>query len=60
MADTDHRRASMKDMPAEFFLPPQSNKALWEETRKLLALCVAFIAVLGIAVMLTQGVVITL
>ncbi|TDH48010.1 hypothetical protein E2F47_25550 [Mycobacterium eburneum] len=60
MADTGYRRTDMKDMPAEFFLPPQTNKALWEETGKLLALCVAFIVVLGIAVVLTQGIVVTL
>jgi hypothetical protein len=30
-----YKRASMKDMPAEFYLPPQSNAALWRETRTL-------------------------
>jgi hypothetical protein len=51
---------SMKDLPAEFFLPPQTQKALWAETARLLAGCVAFIVVLGIVVALTQGIVITL
>jgi hypothetical protein len=49
----------MKDMPAEFFLPPQTNDALRRETLKLVAGCVAFIVVLGIIVALTQGIVIT-
>jgi len=49
----------MKDMPAEFFLPPQTNDALRRETIKLVAGCVAFIVVLGIIVALTQGIVIT-
>lgn len=58
MTDTGNRRVSMKDLPAEFFLPPQTNRELWEETGKLLALCLAFIVVLGIAVALTQGIVV--
>jgi hypothetical protein len=49
----------MKDMPAEFFLPPQTNDALRRETLKLVAGCVAFIVVLGIIVALTQGIGIT-
>lgn len=49
----------MKNMPAEFFLPPQTNAGLWRETVRLVAGCVAFIVVLGIIVALTQGIVIT-
>jgi hypothetical protein len=49
----------MKDLPAEFFLPPQTNEALKKETIRLLAGCVAFIVILGIVVALTQGIVIT-
>jgi hypothetical protein len=48
----------MKDLPAEFFLPPRTNAALKQETIRLVAGCVAFIVVLGIIVALTQGVVI--
>ena len=48
----------MKDMPAEFFLPSQTNAALWKETIRLVAGCVAFIVILGIIVVLTQGIVI--
>jgi hypothetical protein len=48
----------MKDLPAEFFLPPKSNTALWQETVKLVAGCVAFIVILGIIVSLTQGILI--
>jgi hypothetical protein len=50
----------MKDMPAEFFLPPQSTEALKKETIRLVAGCVAFIVILGIIVALTQGFVITI
>jgi hypothetical protein len=46
-------------MPAEFFLPPQSNDALKKETIRLVAGCVAFIVILGIIVALTQGIVFT-
>jgi len=49
----------MKDMPAEFFLPPQSNEALKKETIRLVAGCTAFIVILGIVVALTQGIVFT-
>jgi hypothetical protein len=49
----------MKDMPAEFFLPPQSNEALKTETIRLIVGCAAFIVVLGIIVALTQGILIT-
>jgi hypothetical protein len=54
------QRVNMKDLPAEFFLPPQTNAALWSETWKLIAGSVAFIVVLGIVVALTQGIVVTL
>jgi hypothetical protein len=47
----------MKDMPAEFFLPPQTNEALAKETIRLIVGCVAFILILGIIVALTQGIV---
>ncbi|MCV7388159.1 hypothetical protein H5P34_08880 [Mycobacterium porcinum] len=49
----------MKDMPAEFFLPPQNNAELWDETVKLVAGCVAFLVILGVVVALTQGMVIS-
>ena len=48
----------MKRLPAEFFLPPQTSAALKRETVRLVAVCVAFIVVLGIIVALTQGIVI--
>ena len=48
----------MKKLPAEFFLPPQTNAALQRETVRLVAACVAFIVILGIIVALTQGIVI--
>ncbi|HEV7854124.1 MAG TPA: hypothetical protein VGP27_22620 [Mycobacterium sp.] len=54
------RHINMKDLPAEFFLPPQTNAALWSETVKLVGGCVAFIVILGIVVALTQGIVVTL
>jgi hypothetical protein len=47
----------MKDLPTEFFLPPQTNEALWVETAKLVAGAVVFIVALGILVALTQGIV---
>ena len=49
----------MNDMPAEFFLPQQSNGALKKETIRLVAGCTAFIVILGIIVALTQGIVFT-
>ena len=52
------RNSSMKDLPAEFFLPPQTSEALKKETVRLLAGCVAFLVILGIMVALTQGIVI--
>jgi hypothetical protein len=47
----------MKKLPAEFFLPPQTNAALQRETVRLVAACVAFIVILGAVVALTQGIV---
>jgi hypothetical protein len=56
---TDRRQnTSMKQMPAEFFLPPQTTAALKRETVWLVAVNVAFIVVLGVVVALTQGIVI--
>lgn len=60
MTTEPRKRTSVKDMPAEFFLPPQSNAALWDETVKLALGCVAFIVVLGLIVASTQGIVIRL
>lgn len=51
-------RGTMKDVPAEFFLPPPTNAALWAETAKLVVGCVAFIVALGVIVALTQGIVV--
>jgi len=48
----------MKEMPAEFFLPPPTSAALTRETVWLVAVSVAFIVVLGVIVALTQGIVI--
>jgi hypothetical protein len=48
----------LKKLPAEFFLPPQTNAALQRETVRLVATCVAFIVILGVIVALTQGIVI--
>jgi hypothetical protein len=50
----------MKDLPAEFFLPPQTNEAFKKETIRLLTGCVAFLVILGVAVALTQGIVVTM
>ena len=47
----------IKKLPAEFFLPPQTNAALQRETVRLLAACAAFIVILGVLVALTQGIV---
>jgi hypothetical protein len=55
---TQRQRRSMKEMPAEFFLPPQSNEDLWSETVRLLALSVGFIVFLAVVVALTNGIVI--
>ncbi len=59
MNSQQRKRTSMKDMPAEFFLPPQSNAELWDETVKLVAGCVAFLVILGVIVAPTQGIVIS-
>jgi hypothetical protein len=48
----------VKELPAEFFLPPQTNAALKRETVRLVGACVAFIVALAIIVALTQGIVI--
>jgi hypothetical protein len=58
--DNKNQRSSMKDMPAEFYLPPQTNAGLWQETWRLCLGCAAYIVILGIIVALTQGIVITL
>jgi len=61
MANTIPSRHTAKtDLPAEFFLPPATNAALWDETAKLVAGCAAFIVILGIITALTQGIVVTL
>ncbi|MEE6137642.1 hypothetical protein SKC41_15060 [Mycobacterium sp. 050128] len=44
-------------LPAEFFLPPQTDAGLRKETVRLIAACVAFIVILGVIAALTQGVV---
>jgi hypothetical protein len=49
----------MNEMPAEFFLPPQTNDALTRETIRLVAGSVTFIVILGVIVALTQGIVVT-
>jgi hypothetical protein len=48
----------MKDMPAEFFLPPPTQAELWRETITLAVGCYAFILALAVIVALTQGIVI--
>jgi hypothetical protein len=52
------KESDVKDLPAEFFLPPQTTAGLIKETVRLVAGCVAFIVILGIIVALTQGLVI--
>jgi len=47
----------MKNLPAEFFLPPQTDAGLRRETGRLVAACFAFIVILGVIAALTQGVV---
>lgn len=54
----DRKHTGMKDLPAEFFLPPPTNVGLWEETAKLVAGAYIFILVLALVVAVTQGVVI--
>jgi hypothetical protein len=48
----------MKDLPAEFFLPPRTSQALRKETVRLVAGCLAFLVILGLIVVLTQGIVV--
>lgn len=55
----DFKRRDMKDMPAEFFLPPPTKQGLWRETATLAIGCFAFIIVLGIVVALAQGITVT-
>ena len=45
-----------KDMPVEFFLPPQTDELLWRETAKILLGCLAFIVILATLATLTNGV----
>ncbi|WP_169926047.1 DUF7156 family protein [Mycobacterium arosiense] len=52
------KRRDMKDMPAEFFLPPATKAGMWRETIALVAGCYLFILTIAVAVMLTQGIVI--
>lgn len=54
----DPKLPPTRDLPAEFYLPPQSNAALWQETWKLVLGCVVFLAVLGVIVASTQGIVV--
>jgi hypothetical protein len=54
----DFKRKSMKDMPAEFFLPPPTKAGLWRETAALALGCYTFIFVLAVIVALTQGIVV--
>jgi hypothetical protein len=54
----DFKRKSMKDMPAEFFLPPPTNSGLWRETAALELSCYAFIIALAIIVALTQDIIV--
>lgn len=52
------KRRIMKDMQAEFFLPPPTRSGLCWETFTLVLGCYVFILVLAIIVALTQGTVI--
>lgn len=52
------KRISMKDLPAEFFLPPPTNAGLWRETAALVLGCVGFIVTLAVVVALTHQIVI--
>jgi hypothetical protein len=49
----------MKDLPDEFFLPPQTSEGLRRETTRIVVGCLAFLVILGIIVALTQDIVIT-
>lgn len=53
------KESEMRDLPDEFFLPPQTKEGLRKETIRLVAGCAAFIVILGIIVALTQDIVIT-
>jgi hypothetical protein len=55
---SDFKRKSMKDMPADFFLPPPTKAGLWRETAALVVGCYAFIIVLAIIVALTQDIIV--
>lgn len=57
-ASSDVKHKGMKDMPAEFFLPPSTKAGLWRETMLLTVGCYGFIVVLAVVVALTQGVVV--
>lgn len=52
------QRVNMKDLPAEFFLPPPTQAGLWRETAGLLIACVLFDVTLAIIVWLTHGIVV--
>lgn len=54
----DREHINMKDLPAEFFLPPPTNVGLWQETAKLVGGAFLFILILALLVAVTQGVVI--
>ncbi|MEZ0351917.1 hypothetical protein [Mycobacterium sp. pR1184] len=54
----ESQRRNMKDMPADFFLPPATQAGLWRETIALVAGCYLYILTLAILVALTQGVVV--
>ncbi|MBE1551920.1 hypothetical protein GGC64_006007 [Mycobacterium sp. OAS707] len=54
----DFNRKNMKDMPAEFFLPPPTKSGLWRETAALALGCYAFITVLAITVALMQNIIV--
>jgi hypothetical protein len=60
MSSQPTRKGNMRNLPAEFFLPPLTNAPLWNETVKLVGGCIAFIVVLGIIVALSQGIVVKL
>lgn len=51
-------RDDEQELPAEFFLPPQSDSALRRETAALICGAVLFIIVLAVIVSLTQGIVV--
>lgn len=49
----------MKDLPDEFFLPPQTDEGLRRETIRIVVGSLAFLVILGIIVALTQDIVVT-